>query len=312
MLFEDAGDEWTHSRGFGVAGQGLFIFSNLAEAPAAPEEEVTRITRIAKDRTGTFFLPWVARSVHFIQRAVPTVIFVGLYGEYAIFEDVVERSGLIDSSNFGPSLLGVLRASALVDGRVFAVGMSRQAYMLRCDGDLLHPVWRRIDQRMLSPPGPGPSVGLNAIGGFSATEVYAAGLQGEIWMWSGDDWHPIDSPTNAALECVVCGGDGVVYFAGRRGVILRGRQQRWEQVAHDATDVDFWCALWFADQLLLASSRAIFVLGPDDDLRPILSDSNVPGVTCGWLTVMENKVYSIGPSHVLQTTDLENWEPVAE
>ena len=94
MLFDDAGEEWTHSRGFGILGQGLFVFSNLTEAPEAPEQEVTRITRIAKGRTGSFFLPWVARSVHFVQRTAPTMIFVGLFGEFAVFEGAIERSGL--------------------------------------------------------------------------------------------------------------------------------------------------------------------------------------------------------------------------
>jgi len=240
------------------------------------------------------------------------MIFVGLFGEFAVFQGVIERSGLIDATSNGPSMLGVLRASALVDHRLFAVGMSRQAYMLRCDMDLARPVWSRTDQGLLSPPGPGPAVGLNAIDGFSATEIYVGGLLGEIWMWSGGGWHQIDSPTNIAMECMAIGNNGMVYIGGHRGVLVRGRQDRWESVEHDATDADFWCAMWFADHLLLASSRAVFALGPNGELKPILDDSTFPGVTCGSLTSFENRVFSIGPSHVLQSLDLSNWEPVTE
>jgi hypothetical protein len=190
--------------------------------------------------------------------------------------------------------------------------MGRQAYILRCEADLARPTWNRIDRGILSPPGPGLAVGLNAIGGFSAAEVYAVGFQGEIWIWTGDAWRSIDSPTNVALECVVCGGDGLTYIGGQHGVLLRGRQERWEVVEHDSTEADLWCALWFADRLLLASSRAVFALGPDNELGSVLDDRKVPGVTCGWLTSLGDTAFSIGPSHVLQSNDLDRWEPVAD
>jgi hypothetical protein len=238
------------------------------------------------------------------------MVFVGLYGEFAIFERTLENSGLIDPTSTGPGVFGVIRAATLVDDRLIAVGMGRQAYLLRGDDDLTRPNWNRIDGGILSPPGPGLAVGLNAIDGFSAAEVYAAGLQGEIWMWTGDAWRSIDTPTNASLECLVCGRDGLAYIGGRRGVLLRGRQERWEPVEHDSTEADLWSALWFADRLLVASSRAVFALGANDELGAVLDDSKVPGVTCGWLTSLGETAYSIGPSHVLGSNDLDRWEPV--
>jgi hypothetical protein len=312
MQFEGGGEEWTHSRGFAIPGHGLFVFSNLAEEPASPDDEVTRITRISEDRLGTFFLPWVARSLQLLPRTTPTMVFIGIFGEFAFFENLTERSGVIDATRNGPGLMGVIRAASLIDNWLVAVGMCRQAYSLRSDDLTAAPRWRRIDQATLSPPSAGRAVGFNTVDGLSTHEIYAAGLQGEIWAWTGDTWTRVDSPTNVSLECMAHDSNGFIYVGGRNGILLRGRGEQWEPVEHDSTDVDFWCAHWFMGRLLLASTRAVFELGSDNRLTPILDANKIPSVTCGWITSLGNKVYSIGPAHVLQSVDLKTWVPVAE
>jgi len=70
----------------------------------------------------------------------------------------------------------------------------------------------------------------------------------------------IVSPTNLTLYRVVCGGDGKVYCCGEKGIIISGREQKWEVIDQDETDETFWGATWFKDHLYLSTANGLFIL----------------------------------------------------
>ena len=121
------------------------------------------------------------------------------------------------------------RALAVVEGEVFACGMDRCVAMRT--GPLK---WRDIG----APPAKDDKliIGFESIDGFSTTDLYAVGWQGEIWQRKSNRWRQIDSPISSNLNAVCCAEDGMVYAVGDGGVMLRGRDDNWSEIASGLTD----------------------------------------------------------------------------
>ena len=109
----------------------------------------------------------------------------------------------IDISKRGP-----LRCARLIAGSVYAVGADRQVYQQTTERS-----WRRLDDEQSAPP-PDTATSFESVDGYSADEIYAVGLRGEIWQRS-HGWQQVFSPANRPLSAVCCAGDGRVYAAFR-------------------------------------------------------------------------------------------------
>jgi hypothetical protein len=110
-------------------------------------------------------------------------------------------------------------------------------------------------------PDPRERVGFEAIDGYSDTEIYAVGWNGEIWEFDGTDWIGRDSPTNVILAAVCCAPNDVVYTAGLQGVLIEGRKDAWEAVRwEDDVTVDLWDLCWFQEKLYVATMTALYTL----------------------------------------------------
>lgn len=186
---------------------------------------------------------------------------------------------------------GTLRCLATIDGRAYAAGMDRQVF--RRDGDNR---WTALDDAARMGGGD-EVVGFEAIGGFSATEVYAAGWGGEIWRYDGRSWSRLDSPTNLILTGLCCADTGDVYLCGRAGTLLRGRLDTWEIIDHGSTGEDLWSVAWFDNTLYAASLRLVYRL-EERRLVPVDFAADPPG-SCGQLCAREGVLWSIGARDVM-------------
>lgn len=204
--------------------------------------------------------------------------------------------GVIDDTPDGPQNRGWIRGVRRVGHRLYAVGMSRQAYVRDVDA------WRRIDAGLLAPPG--ETSGLNSIDGFSDQELYAVGLGGEIWRYDGARWHSIDSPTNVQLHDVRRVGDHV-YIAGGSGVLLRGRGDVFAVVATEASQANLYAVEGFGDAVYVASLTAIYRLEADrlEKVRTGLRGA----FTAGSLHAADGQLLSVGAKHILTTIDGVTW-----
>jgi hypothetical protein len=147
------------------------------------------------------------------------VIGISPYGDYWELESLSTRQSVGKMANFN----GNLRRLAALDGQFLACGMNRVAL-------------RRVSTGNWDSFGPGPLsgdpnvVGFEDIAGYSASELYAVGWNGEIWWCDHGKWLRTDSPTSAILSSLTCAPDGHVYVVGHEGVMLKGRRDQWELV----------------------------------------------------------------------------------
>src|SRR5262245_53048090 len=197
---------WLFSRGLVLAKD---IVAVLAEDPdAAKSREAETVIYIFKQGTwGHHTVEWGAAAITGVMDPALQVIVVGAQGEALRGVKGAFSDEVIDDSKDGPERTGALRDARFIAGRVFAVGMARQAYRRGGAGK-----WARIDADIRSKK---PELaGFNGVDGFSDRDVYAAGFKGEIWRWNGKTWTKLDSPTNVALHRVRCVPPSTVYVVG--------------------------------------------------------------------------------------------------
>ena len=152
-----------------------------------------------------------------------------------------------------PKLRGPLRGVRTIGDRVYVVGMNRQVYR-RENSNL----WVSIDKGARPAPECREIVGFEAIDGFSESEIYAVGWEGEIWYFDGSIWVPIDSPTNMVNKSVLW--RMAAYASGRKGLLLRGHGSQWEVVNHGNIIDDIWGLAWYGDTLYVSTMNAVYAL----------------------------------------------------
>ena len=208
---------------------------------------------------------WNLAGLAVAKQPLEQMIAVGEWGDVLCagsgdVHDEQVTSGQRDPAAKGPKDRGPLRGVRRIGSRIYVVGMDRQAY--RREGSSR---WQSF-----GPPGwreqgrPAPKVsevtGFEAVDGFSESDVYAVGYHGEIWHYDGRKWRQLPSPTNLVLTDVCCAGDGTVYACGREGLLLKGRDQKWEVIDPPGTPQDLWSLAWFDGRLYLSTFYALYTL----------------------------------------------------
>jgi hypothetical protein len=206
------------------------------------------------------------------------------------------EQGVVDDSADGPRGRGWIRAMRRIGDELIAVGMSRQAYARGAAGK-----WRRIDRGLLAPLG--KVAGLNGVDGFSSKDVYAAGLNGEIWRYDGASWHELTSPTNVSLHAVRRCGEWI-YIVGGSGVVLRGRGDHFNVAATEDDLANLYAVEPFGNDIYVASLRKLYRFrdGILDEVATGLGD-----LTTGSLHAADGVLWSIGAKHLVNTEDKMIW-----
>lgn len=183
-----------------------------------------------------------------------TVMAVGEDGGVAVYGKGTTTHHSVKTKNVESKDRGPLRRGVLLENTPIVVGMDRQVYRWK-GGDR----WETFEQGL---PRAGRAVkGYEAVAGYSLSDIYAGGWDGELVHWNGKTWRRIDSPTSSIIVNMCAGGDGQVYACGRTGLLLRGREDEWEIIEHQMTAEDFWGIAWFKGRLYLSSFNGVFVLG---------------------------------------------------
>jgi len=204
----------------------------------------------------------------------------------------------------GPSYSLLLRCARRIGGQLFAAGMARQVYRRERPG-----VWTAIDAGTFSPRAERgtAAIGFNGIDGPTADEIWAVGFGGEIWHWRGGVWRQIDSPTNIALNAVVCTPGGDVYACGMAGLLLKGRGDAWELIHHAETTDDFWSITCLGERVFVSSYDGVFRIEAETLERV---DLRLPGTTTAYLDAGGGSLWSVGAKHVAVSTNGEEWSRV--
>lgn len=266
--------------------------------------------RLEGQHWNTIKVPFVATGIACLMEPTPIVFIMGVGGWILRWEGDQITDGRIDESDDGPQNYGDLTEIRKIGDQVYVVGMCRTIY--RCDGT---NHWIRIDQGVRSAEDDISDAGFTSVDGFSSTDLYAVGWDGEIWHYNGSIWSQIDSPTNLILFRVVCGKDGVVYACGQNGILLCGRENNWKIIKQDETKDTFWSAIWFKKYLYLSTSNGIYKLDNGAIEKIIIqSISNlnfVAGMGFYRLDANDEVIWSSGRKMILSSQDGIRWSEPA-
>ena len=198
---------------------------------------------------------WNAVALDVFRQPRPGVVVLGEFGKVIIAGPGVLRVEDIGIEGSAEDQIVPMRALKVLGRNVYAVGMRRQAYLRSEQG-----AWTAIHGKMLSPLKSEAVRGFEAIDGYSDTELYAVGWEGEIWQFNGRSWKANVSPTNLIMTSVCCSPAGKVYVCGQAGLILCGRHDSWEVVETEGIKDDFWSVVSFKGRVYVSGFRNIFEL----------------------------------------------------
>ncbi|MGK8436478.1 WD40/YVTN/BNR-like repeat-containing protein [Ectopseudomonas hydrolytica] len=286
---------------------GLIIRTAVARIPGAgyiyaadPQKEAEDIPHaiILKLKDGELIRTeanYDAHSLAIVSQPGPGLIDVSGPGYYsAIMASGTSSGDIFDDSKPAPQTprTGGIRSVAAVAGRAFAVGLRGMVY--RFDGP---KNWARIDDGLPD------TFNAQAIHGFSETDIYVVGREGQIWSYDGRSWHHCESPTSVTLTAVKCAPNGLVYAAGHRGVLLQGRNDQWDIIDHAETTDDIWDLEWFMDHLYASTMSNVYRLN-DAQLQPVNFGEDSPK-SCYQLSVGEGVMWSNGEFDLMSFDGLQ-------
>lgn len=229
-----------------------------------------------------------AHSICRISSPRQAVVIICSEGFYGVFSEMVETGNILVSGQFTPTeyRYGSFRSVTAIDGQAYAVGLRGMVY--RYDAANL---WSRFDV------GLPPDFNIEAIHGYTSTDIYAVGFQGAMWHYSGQRWERIDLPTNVNLTSVHCAQDGYVYAGGHRGMLLKGRDNQWEVLDQNKVKEDLWSINWFENVLYASSLSALYRLD-GNQLQAVDFGGDTPR-SFYHLSSAEHVLWSIGASDVM-------------
>jgi len=222
-----------------------------------------------------------------------TRIAVGQYAEAVIFEDGATTLETIDPDE------RPVRGVAAAGADIVACGANLRVYRRQGPDN-----WVEF--------GPGddmrdefPKNHLEAIAGYSGTEIYAAGRDGVIWWYDGSVWTPVQCATNLAFISILCADDGFVYLGGISGIMAKGRRDEFVLFTPPSPIRDIWGLQDFQGEIYCAMTRALLTWTPEDGFVPV-PEAMMLAKTFYNLGKGENVLWSLGEKDVLRF-DGEAW-----
>lgn len=103
---------------------------------------------------------------------------------------------------------------SLIDTDLFCCGVQNMVFQVK------EQLVQRIDQGIFQPLINQVDRVLEAIHGFSTSDVYAVGHAGKVWHWDGAQWTAETSLTDLDLFAVHCTTSGRVIVTGGAGTVL--------------------------------------------------------------------------------------------
>jgi hypothetical protein len=247
----------------------------------------TKFTRLLRYRNGTWTAVDLAQHAEslceFRDGSGRSFLYVmSREGDLADVDGGGARTKVEDLALRGkPHQLGFLYKVRQIGDALYAAGSGGQAYRREANGD-----WRVLDEALLDGPYPdrnwmleyarNPELLNNAdtkrqymerlnsgkpkifwtLAGISDNAIYFGGEQaaGILYVWDGDRSLACDLPTKKALNDIMIAPDGSVWICGRDGLLLKGRERRFEVVLDLGRQRRFSSLAWFEDRPYMGSN----------------------------------------------------------
>ena len=165
-----------------------------------------------------------------------------------------------------PGKLAIFNSRA-IGGRVYVAGSGRYVAR-RVDRNR----WEALEKGIIVPTGDERifSAGFRRIDGFSESDIYAGGGEGDLWHFDGDKWRQISFPTNMSIESICCGQDGSVYIGSLKGTVFKGRDDQWKMIHEGKLSLPFRQMVWFQDRVWATSDYGVWQIVNDEVVEPEL------------------------------------------
>jgi hypothetical protein len=264
------------------------------------DEEGSRIYFLDNKKWGHYESGYHLVSVAYLQiSGVRTYFFLGKRGNVVIIDKNRQREELIKGPGTGAGRLGYLSQIRAIDGELYACGANRQVYTRRGSG------WVPIHDQIMDKPDDGIKYGFHSIDGTSSKNIYAAGRKGEIYHYNGKTWSPIDSPTNAHLERVLCIDDDLTYICGNDGTVIRGKGKTWRVLSNEGMEENFWGLAEYKGEIYVSYTGGLMKVD-GDSLQPVKSIlKKEPGAPR--LSAVDDVLWCFGGHYVIRF-DGKKWE----
>lgn len=231
-------------------------------------------------------LPFNAHAVCFTPAPAESIVVLSEGGHYRILTPHNELTGNIHTAAGAAERFGGFRSLTTIANRAYAVGLEGMVYRLDDNAQ-----WTRIDMGLPD------TFDIEAIDGFSASDLYAVGYQGQVWHFDGKAWTVCRVPTRCNLNSVLCAPSGQVFACGRDGALLRREKNRWQVLPQNHLDSTLWSLAWHGNQLYASSLRGIYRL-VGDSLKSV-DWGNMPKPTSYRLSAAAGVLWSIGERDIL-------------
>ena len=205
---------------------------------------------------------------------MPKVHSVSVDGNGAVYAmgsgfDNVE-GGVEFNEKTGPQRGGVLDIKT-IKGVVYGVGWSRSVCK-REGPDQWVSIWNNLPIPKVKSTPELNRYGFRAVDGFSGSDIYAAGGEGDVWHYDGKVWKQIPFPSNMLIYNVCCGGDGFVYIAGHGGTVFRGRGDKWTKICNGIASYWFNDMVWYQDKVWATNDYGICAFNEKGEQKLDLPD----------------------------------------
>lgn len=230
------------------------------------------------------YISWEVDGKRFFQ-GITNDGFANTDIEGAVWKNIDENLG-------GPNHLKHLTALCMIEGFIYAVGMSRICYRKKTSSNK----WKRFDNGLRLDNSSLEITGLTDILGVSGSELYSIGYDGEIWWFDSGVWKSIVTPTNLLLNSLCQSDDGSIYICGNEGVILRGRYDQWDFIDNNVTDDDLYSICSHDGVVYVVAEKSPIYFIDEGQLEEI---STFPKeISTGYLESKYGKLLSVGEKDI--------------
>lgn len=210
---------------------------------------------------------------------------------------------LVKSAN---GMRGGIHSVRNIHGETFACGGRRSTLRRQADGtwnglSVLFPE-PRIDE--------GYFAGFRDIDGFSPTDLYAVGGDGDVWRFDGEHAQRVDFPSNLRLEAVCCGSDGKAYIGGIDGCLFAGRSDAWKEIKSPKLSLPIRFMRWFDDRLWVTNDYGVWWVEGNE-----LVPAKIPPeakVCAGYMAINDDSLILAGHSGSVACLRNGTWEVLVD
>jgi hypothetical protein len=232
----------------------------------------------------------------------PQLLMVDFHG--SVYSADPKRAGFEKDMDI-PAGVSITKV-ACIDRHAYALGTSRSVFLRRGldRWTAMHPK----SSKRTSAQEDESEWGFNALAGFDQGDLYAGGGTGDLWHFNGKSWRQLPLPTNAEINDLCCGDDGLVYIAANGGLLFVGRDEKWQLLEQDVEPSDLDEVVWYRDRAYIASWMGLFE-AQRSRFAPVQVGTDPPQHSFGHVATGDGILISAGPKEAF-VFDGKQWQPL--